>query len=36
MTGFGYYFGWLGAPRSARMWLDQRQHDANGDEVAMG
>jgi uncharacterized membrane protein len=35
MTGFGYYFGWL-ALALGTLWLDQRQHDANGDEVAMG
>ena len=35
MTGFAYYFGWL-AFALGTMWLDQRQHDAKGDKVAMG
>ena len=35
MTGFAYYFGWL-AFALGTLWLDQRQHAANGDEVAMG
>ena len=35
MTGFAYYFGWL-ALALGTLWLDQRQHAANGDEVAMG
>jgi uncharacterized membrane protein len=35
MTGFVYYFGWL-AFALGTLWLDQRQHDAKGDKVAMG
>jgi hypothetical protein len=35
MTGFAYYFGWLTFALGT-MWLDQRQHDAKRDAVAMG
>jgi hypothetical protein len=35
MIGFAYNFGWL-AFALGTMWLDQREHGAKGDAVAMG
>src|SRR6266446_6932155 len=35
MIGFAYNFGWL-AFALGTMWLDQREHAAKGDAVAMG
>jgi uncharacterized membrane protein len=35
IIGFVYNFGWL-AFALGTMWLDQRQHGAKGDKVAMG
>jgi hypothetical protein len=35
MVGFAYNFGWL-AFALGTMWLDQREHGAKGDAVAMG